>query len=398
MRPTSLPLQAFAVPLPAQYERVMGIFELLNFNWVTVVVPHQCLGGFAQRLIAAALSPLVELAIVVGCVMLISVAAAKMDGAHECVFDLWKRAAYRTVPLILFVLSALLVPVSARIFSTFSCVTFGEDDERGTTRAFLIADLGVECSGEKYVQLQALAGALIALWPVGVCALFSALLFASQSARPWAAPLSRTISFLHGEYTERCFYWGLLELGRTLFLTGFVFLIPFEWSTLRLVLALLVSVGHLVTLLSAQPHKQPSTALVAVVTSLSLLCTLLAALLVRLFDEIETRSALLMSSLMNDRIYSAESAFVLTIIILFVNLSVLGVAGGFIAFEARRLTVLRLQATGHTPALTLAAGKRWHLFLSHKLVPWRDRTSTLSPTITALPHHSLFDCCPSHRA
>ena len=37
--------------------------------------------------------------------------------------------------------------------------------------------------------------------------------------------------------------WDVLELGRKLVISGFIFLIPQQYSVLRLIIALLVSVG-----------------------------------------------------------------------------------------------------------------------------------------------------------
>lgn len=87
-------------------------------------------------------------------------------------------------------------------------------------------------------------------------------------------------------YKEQYYFWELVELMRKLTLTGFVFLIPQQFSLLRLVLAILISVAHSVMLQAAQPHKQPSTAVVAVATSLSLQCTLFVALLTIMYAEL----------------------------------------------------------------------------------------------------------------
>lgn len=214
------------------------------------------------------------------------------------------------------------------------------------------ADLSVECSGADYASLSALAGVLVAIWPVGAPVVFGALLAASRTDAPWAVSLSHAIWWLHAEYTERCFYWSLLELARTLLMTGFVFFIPFEMVTLRLVLAILVAIGHLVVLQAAHPYRQRSTELVAILASLSLLCTLFAALLVRFVD------------ISDERLLDEYGAYRLTLCILVFNFGVVLITAAFIALEARGFEVLRLQSSGRRPALTLAKHKRWQLFLS----------------------------------
>ena len=47
--------EAFNVPLPSQYARVMSVFSFLNFDLLSSLVPHQCLGSFLQRLMAASI-------------------------------------------------------------------------------------------------------------------------------------------------------------------------------------------------------------------------------------------------------------------------------------------------------------------------------------------------------
>ena len=50
-----------------------------------------------------------------------------------------------------------------------------------------------------------------------------------------------------------CFYWEVGELVRKLWLTGFVFLIPQAHVLIRLLFAILMSIGHIVVLLVARP-------------------------------------------------------------------------------------------------------------------------------------------------
>ena len=358
--------EAFAVPLPAQYVDTMRIFRWLAFDWLTVLAPSECYGGFALRLAGAAIVPLVGLLALGAAITLASVAASKLDAEAAPLLGARVRlGALRALPLVLMGLYALVLPVSSRIFSTWNCQPFG--DAEGTMREFLDADLSVECAGDAYARLRAFAGVLIVLWPLGAPTLFVALLQASRRGAPWAVPLSRAIGFLHAEYTERCFYWSLVELGRTLFMCGFVFLIPFRWSILRHVLALLVGIAHLVLLQAGQPFRQRSTALVAIATSLGLVCTLLAALLVRFFNEIEQRTGLAEQPT-DDGLFDADSAFVLTVLILAFNFSVLVLAAALILLEARHVAILRVLDTGHAPALSLGGAKRWHLFLSNNWV------------------------------
>lgn len=146
----------------------------------------------------------------------------------------------------------------------------------------------------------------------------------------------------------------VVELMRKLLLTGFVLLIPQYRSLLRLVCAILLSVAHLVLLHAADPYTQRSTAAVAVGTSMTLLCTLLAALLITLQDS--------------SAFYGID-AFSLTVAILSFNVGVLAIACILLAHQlnvaSRSLATVRVRATGQSPTLSLANRKKWHLFLSH---------------------------------
>ena len=127
------------------------------------------------------------------------------------------------------------------------------------------------------------------MWPLGVPLLFAALLVASRrgtevggARRDAASPpaaiqrdvrsavLSRATGFLHAEYRPSLYYWELWELTRKLLLSGFVFLIPHTHTLLRLLLAILISMAHVVLLLVAKPFRQPSTFVLAVASGVAL--------------------------------------------------------------------------------------------------------------------------------
>ena len=201
--------------MPAQYLEVMRAFAWLRFDWLSVFGPSECFGSFAHRLAATAISPLVALIVLAVGITLVLIVASKMSPEAEDgslpISALVCRGSMISLPVVLVSTYAIVLPVSSRIFSTFSCLSFGYEDEVGATREFLNADLSVECTGEPYVKLQAFAGVLIAVWPVGVPVLFAALLHRSRRGKLWGVPLSHAIRFLHAEFTDRYYYWSLLE-------------------------------------------------------------------------------------------------------------------------------------------------------------------------------------------
>ena len=71
-----------------------------------------------------------------------------------------------------------------------------------------------------------------------------------------------------------CFFFEIVELVYKLCLTGFVFLIPQGGnSLLRIIIAILLTIAHLVTITVAQPYKHRSTAFIAVIANVTLTCT-----------------------------------------------------------------------------------------------------------------------------
>ncbi len=362
--------EAFNVAMPMQYLQWMRSLNWLSFDWLSVHVDAACIGGFRARLLLDAIRPMTALGLLIVGAALCSIlhsrcrlAPAERDGgeAHASPIEAAKAGMLRVLPLTLAILFALVPTIASRIFSTFSCAVFGYDDALGTTRAFLAADYSIECFSDEYVSLRFLSGWLMLLWPIGVPALFAWLLYVARQTCKARDILPRAIRFLHDEYKDSHRYWELFELGRKLMLNGFVFLIPLEHALKRLLLAIVVSICHMVLLQQAQPYKQASTAFVAVASSVLLLCTLILFLLVSMYDELDEEQI--------KGFFGFGSVFPLAAIIFGINVGVLVVVMALFMYqyhlENGQLAPLRVTETGEEPHLTLAEGKRWHLFLSH---------------------------------
>jgi hypothetical protein len=145
--------------------------------------------------------------------------------AREPRSDLSKRAAVtaglqRSLPLMLLG-SFLLVPgTAARVFKTFLCDPFEFGEE--TTRRYLHDSLDVSCDADDYTATQFIAVVFVAIWPVGVPVLYSALLFASRESLQNGdqTRLSRATTFLSADYVSYAFWWEPVEMCRKLTLTG----------------------------------------------------------------------------------------------------------------------------------------------------------------------------------
>lgn len=99
-------------------------------------------------------------------------------------------------------------------FEAFSCYSF--DEGTNYTRAFLIIDVGIECSAPwggsqtynaEHTNVTIVAFIAVAIYPLGLLMLNAALLFSCRKAilsgKP--TPLSRATGFLHQEYEPAFF-------------------------------------------------------------------------------------------------------------------------------------------------------------------------------------------------
>ena len=146
-----------------------------------------------------------------------------------------------------------------------------------------------------------------------------------------------------------------------LLLVGFLLLLPQRLAYLRLIVAVVLSIAHIVLLLAAKPYRQKSTAFFALAVSISLLSTLFAAL------QVKVQSSLLWWQ--KKQLFGAMDVYGITLFILVANFLVISVALvlliGALHREAHQPR-LRLTETGREPELTLKAHHRYHVFLSHR--------------------------------
>ena len=281
-----------------------------------------------------------------------------------------RRGALAVLPLVLLVVYALVPAISARIFSTFFCSSFGEDDGSDRQRYFLHADLSVECFVDGYSALVAQAALLIVLWPIAVPAAFFALLYVSRRGVGQSTEsLARAVSFLYAEYRDELYYWELLEQMRKLTLTGYLLLIPPKYDVFRLVCAILISIGHATLLLAARPYKDASNTVTALMLSVTIVFVLLSVLLVSIASGLPEDLA--------KEIFGFESAFPIAMTVLGVNLMVVAVVPLVVLFqlrvESRTQASRRLRFVLDSSEVAMAPpghaaspdGDRYHLFLSH---------------------------------
>ena len=168
-------------------------------------------------------------------------------------------------------------------------------------------------------------------------------------------------------------WWELVEMMRKLTLTGFLLIVPQSLALVRLVAALVISIGHVLLLTTAQPFQEGdhSTFLLANIASMSLCGVLLSALIIKLFDAIDSTLA--------QQLFGLHETLPLVVVIVTLEAGLL-VAAALVLWRRiasdRALRVarrLRLVQTGEMACIPSCKPLTYHLFLSHVRTPGSKR-------------------------
>jgi hypothetical protein len=176
---------------------------------------------------------------------------------------------------------------------------------------------------------------------------------------------------------------------RKLTLTGFLLLLPQSLTLVRLVATLTISIGHGLVLAIAQPFREGdhSTLLLANIASTSLCGVLLSALLIKLFDAIDSTLA--------QQLFGLHDTLPLVVVIVALETGFL-VAAALVLWRRiasdRALRVarrLRFVQTGEMVCIPSCKPLTYHLFLSHVRTPGSKRGCVVFAALflsTALAH------------
>ena len=127
----------------------------------------------------------------------------------------------------------------------------------------------MRCESSEHEALQALASALVLLWPVGMVGLFVGILVINRrelregEAHSTSAQAAR---FLTSGFKGNFFYWELVELMRRLLVSGWVTLIPYDKMFFRSTFVLLVSFLLILLTALAHPWEKPEDNMLALVS------------------------------------------------------------------------------------------------------------------------------------
>jgi len=203
------------------------------------------------------------------------------------------RASLDFLPLSLVIAFCFTPSVSANIFGAWHCPSYYYDNE--VEHSFLASDLSIRCdSSEQYSEIVGFAWLLIAIWPVGMVAMYAALLFPCRNLLlddSTDHPLVRATSFLHRDYKPGYFWWEVVSLIQRTTLTGWLLLIDIDLRFIRLLAALILTISFLVILLALKPYKKAFDYSMAAGCQILLVCIFIGGVIVRLFEDISNDPA-----------------------------------------------------------------------------------------------------------
>ena len=321
------------------------------------------------------------------------------DGCCAAVGRVLRRSLLQVLPWLLFLAFSLCVSVSSALFDAYACIAFDAGGETATVtstqwssslvasrREFLADDLSIECGSAAHDEVRQVGFVLVAIWAILTPLVLAAMLFANHSAlvQRRSTRYTRALAFLHSEYRPECYWWEPLYMLQRLAVVGFVQFVPLEKKFVRLLTGVLLTLLYLMGLLLASPFKRRDLNFLASVgAQFTLLCVLLSAMVVQLFDAITAENGVAVAAKMLGFNSSTQAAvgmilFVCVVVLLFVAVS------AWQALTRDELSTIRLSDTGELPVLSLGRDMAWHLFLSHIWSSGQDQVAIIKRQLQLL--------------
>lgn len=278
----------------------------------------------------------------------------------------------RWLPVSLVLAFCFTPSVSASIFKAWHCLSFAYDEDE--EHSFLAQQLSVRCDGSpEYNNVLVIAWMGILLWPVGMVAMYAAVLlpcrFMLLDNQP-ASPLLHATAFLHRDYKAPYFWWEIAALVERTVLTGWLILVDYRYKVLRLLAALMISIAFLTLTLVCRPQKHTLDFSMAAGVQLLFVCIFVGGIVVHLHEAITSDTA-----------GSPELAFRLTgmrtsdeavTCMIFVALAMFCLLGGTLGADAYfRVVEQRLRKRWSCATMDPPVVKKWEAreiyacFLSH---------------------------------
>ncbi|KAL1515069.1 hypothetical protein AB1Y20_004134 [Prymnesium parvum] len=280
----------FDLELPEFYYHWLQWVEIFRFDWADWLFPASCYGeGFRSHLLLQSCLPFALMASAIVAYLASIVGRLLVHGRRW--HPPWRSSLLGTVPPLLFCAFCLTPITSTAIFATWTCETYDVNSISSpqVQRRFLRDDPSIVCeeSDQDYSRVVPLAYGLVAVWPVGMPLLFSAVLLMCRASirLGQTTRLVRVTAFLHREYDKAFYWWEVIFLLQRIVLVGFV-----QWivhPTHRLLFAFVVALAYLIILLLAKPYKRTDVCIIAYSSQAATAIILLMAGYIHQFTSLE---------------------------------------------------------------------------------------------------------------
>lgn len=204
---------------PGGYQGMLNAIDTFNFD-IGWIVDIECFSDvdFHVYLVMATVTPLVVLTI-------LGLAYAVGRFLHRKSMESLETIRRKFLSLVIVVTFVAYTPVSSILFQAFAC----DGLENGDLR-LLRADYRIECDSARHREIQVYAGFMMAIYPIGIPALYGLLLFGNPASLTDKRDgndeaLPHSSSGLRELYKPNRYYYELVECGRRLFFSGAMVLV-----------------------------------------------------------------------------------------------------------------------------------------------------------------------------
>lgn len=224
---------------PGVYQRFLNVVHLSNFD-LSWLISAGCVHdiGFYGRLLITTLCPILALGMLGGTYIIAIDINRESSGALRIV-------RHKHLSIVLLISFLVYSSVSFTIIQTFDCEALDDGND------YLRADYSIECDTFKHRAFMVYAGFMCLLYPLGIPALYSYILFRNRRVLADGNARERDLSAywtseLWLPYKPRFFYYEVIECIRRLALVGVVLLVDDDLPTQIAVTLLLAFVFALV--------------------------------------------------------------------------------------------------------------------------------------------------------
>jgi hypothetical protein len=259
------------VNFPPALLGVLSFLSFVNLNFIDIA-PTGCAveDRFSTRLIFTTLTPLLCAALVLIHLRYKTWQMKKYSNNLDAMSAVWSQHIF----MLLFGSNLVYPGVCASIFQTFSCEHF----EGGFSA--LKADYSMDCDSEAYTQLRIYASFMVLLYPIGLPAIYFAILFQHRADILSKPEEVQHLGFLFREYKPSLWFFEVYELFRKTTLSGLIIFFAPGTAT-QLVVAMLICLLAIFVLSVHRPYVNEDSNRFAVFVNWQMYFVLFTALLIK---------------------------------------------------------------------------------------------------------------------